>query len=96
MLSDTSKHIWVNYKAVPSEWPANRVFDCARLVVLFLDAPELLDSYAVGLRLTLFPEAELRKELLSEVPMTTLRKNGALGMKFHSALESSLSWKNPY
>ena len=91
MFSDTSKHnIRVNYKAVPGEWPANRVFDCTRLVVLFLDAPELLDSYAVGLRLTLFPEAELWKKLFSEVSMTTLRKNGALGMKFHSALKSSL------
>ncbi len=77
-------------RAATDQGPAESVLDPARVVVLRLHLPQLLEADPVALRRALLAQAEALVQLLRKVTVTTLREDGALGMQLHPALERVL------
>ena len=69
------------------QWPAQRVLDAARLVLGWINLPQLLEADAVALRLAVFTQLERRIELLGQVTVTALAEYRALRFELHATFE---------
>lgn len=68
------------------------MFNCSRLVVLRQHLPQLLEADSIGLRFTVLAQIVLGVELLGEVTVASLGKDGTLGSQLHAPREGIL-WR---
>jgi len=62
----------------------------ARVMIGGVYFPQFLDPYAISLGCTLLSQVELIVELFGQVTMTTLCKDGHLGIELHAPLKRLL------
>jgi len=70
--------------------PADSVLHTPRVMVGRIYFPQLLHPYAISLGCTLLSQVELVVELFGQVTMTTLCKDGHLGIELHASLKRLL------
>jgi hypothetical protein len=67
--------------------PTDGVLDHAGDVDAGVDLPKLLEPDGVRLRVALLPQLEPFEQLLGQVPVAALGKDGALGVELHASFK---------